>query len=63
MESARTPDFKCDKCSERFKDTLGLEKHRWATHPSNEFERAWAKEAREGFKGVKNSFYQDDPYY
>jgi len=58
------PKIMCRQCNSEFKTDRGLERHGWANHPSNEYEKLWSRHEREGWVNWTGStYFQDNPYY
>jgi hypothetical protein len=56
--------LKCIKCNKVFETKLELDKHGWAYHPSNRYEKFWSKCYHSGkWPEIGGSYFKDNPYY
>ena len=54
----------CLKCNKKFIYENELQKHKWAYHPSNKYEKFWSKcYLSNEWPKIGGTYFRDDPYY
>ena len=62
--SSNNKKFTCFKCKNSFSNEYNLEKHQWAYHPSNRYEKFWSKCYFSGkWPEIGGEYFKDNPYY